>query len=390
MYRDLIRNEQVLRYIVAYNSFYFANGLASSFINIFFFGTGNLLVVLQFQISYQISQLFMFIISSGLSNYLKTKHIYAIGTLVRALSLLSVVIIGGIFYNQFFFGIIYGISGGLYWAGNAVISLDVSRGTNRLNFLSLKLTVSYFVSLIAPTLGGIALELTPFRGVLRYLILFLSAAILLIYSAVQIELITTNKVKTQKVKLIDSIRADKNIKWAFKSYFVFSSVYLFALSIFLPVYVFEITKEYTIVGLLAALMAGSGAIGNVFSPNLLEKGRKRLPYIYGGIIIASSMVFLDIKLYPIILSFLAGGAAMFFAAPINNRSMSNFMNSIDQVATSFPYWVNREYYVLVGRLLVLLSFLFLISTSGISLYMPVLAIMSLSIIPMLTAVNIDS
>ncbi len=390
MYRDLLRNEGVSRYVVSYNSFYFANGLASSFINILFFSTGNLIIVLEFQIFYQVSQLIMFMLSGSISNLLSIKHIYAIGTCIRALVLLSAVIIGGFFFNQIVFGIIYGISGGLYWAGNAVISLEVSRGTNRLNFLSLNSTVSYVVSLTAPTLGGIVLELTPLRGVLRYLILFIATALLLIYSAIQAELINIRKNINQKVRIIDSIYADSHIKRAFKSYFIFSSIYVFGLSIILPVYVFDITKNYTIVGLLAAFMAGTAALGNIFSPNLLKKGKRKLPYLYAGIIIASSFAFLGIKQHPITFAFLAGGIAMLFVAPINNRSMSNFMNSVDILVTSFPYWLNREYYLLAGRLATLVSILILISISGILIYMPILTLMSFSIILMLPAVNLDN
>lgn len=389
MYRELLKNSQLVKYISSYNSFYFANGLASSFINILFFSTGSLIIVLEFQMSYQISQLITFIVSGTISNWFKTKHIYAAGNIIRAVSLILAVAIGGIFLNQIFFGIIYGVSGGLFWAGNAIISLEVSRDADRLNFLSLNSTISYVVSLVSPTIGGIALELTPLTGVLRYLIVFIATATILVYSALQAETLEVREKKDQKVRIIDSIYADRHINRSFKSYFLFSSVYIFAISVILPVYMFEVTGNYTIVGFLAAFMAGTSIIGNVFSPKLLKKEKTRVTYIYALIIIVSSLVFLDMKPHPVIFTFLAAGTAMLFVAPINNRSMSNFMNSIDILTTSFPYWINREYYLVTGRFVMLLSTLFIISLFGIGVYIPILTFMSLTILPMLPAVNVN-
>jgi MFS family permease len=387
MYGELLKNSHVTKYISSFNSFYFANGLASSFINILFFSTGNLIIVLEFQISYQISQLFMFILSGTISNSLKTRYIYASGNIVRAISLILVISVGGIFLNQVFFGIIYGMSGGLFWAGNAIVSLEVSRGTDRHSFLSLNSTVSYIVSFVSPIVGGVVLEATPMKGVLRYIIVFFVTASILIFSAIQANSLKAGEKTDQKVKIIDSIYADRHINRSFKSYFLFSSVYIFAITVILPIYVFEITENYTIVGFLAAFMAGMSAIGNVFSPKLLKKGKNRIAYLYASIIIVSSLVFLDMKLHPIVFTFLTGGIAMIFVAPINNRSMSNFMNSVDILSTSFPYWINREYYLLTGRFIMLISTLIITSLFGISAYIHILTVMSFTVIFMLPAVK---
>ena len=387
MYKELLKNKEVFGYLKSYNSFYFANGLASSFINILFFSSGSIISVLEYQMTYQFSQLFMFMISGQISNRLDTKHIYSAGNILRGVSLISTVLIGGIFFNQFFFGLIYGISGGLFWAGNAIVSLEVSRGKDRLNFLSINSTVSYIVSLVSPILGGIALELTPLKGVFRYSILFAATAILLIYSAIEVELLKIKENRSKKVRIIDSIYADRHIKTAFKSYFFFSSVYIFAISVVLPVYVFEVTHSYYIVGLLGAFMAGMSVVGNVFSPTLIKRGTKNISFFYAAIIIGSSFLFLHMT-HPVLFSFITGGIALLFVAPINNRSMSNFMNSVDLLTTSFPYWINREYYLVAGRFSILLLTFILIAFFGINIYIPALTFASLTVIPMLSAVNI--
>ena len=387
MYKELLKNKEVFGYLKSYNSFYFANGLASSFINILFFSSGSIISVLEYQMTYQFSQLFMFMISGQISNRLDTKHIYSAGNILRGVSLISTVLIGGIFFNQFFFGLIYGISGGLFWAGNAIVSLEVSRGKDRLNFLSINSTVSYIVSLVSPILGGIALELTPLKGVFRYSILFAATAILLIYSAIEVELLKIKENRSKKVRIIDSIYADRHIKTAFKSYFFFSSVYIFAISVVLPVYVFEVTHSYYIVGLLGAFMAGMSVVGNVFSPKLIKRGTKNISFFYAAIIIGSSFLFLHMT-HPVLFSFITGGIALLFVAPINNRSMSNFMNSVDLLTTSFPYWINREYYLVAGRFSILLLTFILIAFFGINVYIPALTFASLTVIPMLSAVNI--
>ena len=62
MYKEIIQDRDITKYIVSYNSFNFANGLAGSFLNILFFSAGNLATVIEYQLAYQISQLLSFIL----------------------------------------------------------------------------------------------------------------------------------------------------------------------------------------------------------------------------------------------------------------------------------------------------------------------------------------
>ncbi|MEM0134354.1 MAG: MFS transporter [Thermoplasmatales archaeon] len=390
MYRDILNDKKVARYITSYNSFYFANGFASTFLNVFFFSNGEILHVIEYQISYQLLQLLTFIISGTLSNRINTKHIYAYGNIFRAFSLMATIFIGGIFYNQVFFGAIYGLSGGLFWAGNAIVSLEVSRGKDRLNFLAVNSTVSYITSLLAPLVGGIAIEDTPLHGILRYSIVFTATAILLLFSAIEIEKLNLTERKAEKIRIIDSIYADRNIKRPFKNYFFFSSVYIFSVSIILPVFVFKVTGNYTLVGILAASMAASSICGNIFSPYLIKKRNTRIVYLYAVFIIASSFLYLKISSNPVLFSFIAGDVAMLFVAPINNRSMSNFMNSVDLLTTSFPYWINREYYLVGGRLVMLVSTIAIIFYFGFDILMHTMTLMAVTVLLMLSATRIDS
>jgi MFS family permease len=391
MYKEIIQDRDITKYIVSYNSFNFANGLAGSFLNILFFSAGNLATVIEYQLAYQISQLLSFILSGIMANYIQTKFIYSLSSPLRAVSLIGSVLIGGIFMNQFFFGLIYGISSGLFWAGNAIISMEVSRGKDRLAFLSFNSTVAYISSLVSPIIGGVALEITPFTGTMRYVAVFAATAALLVYSGASGLLLNVTEREHPKIKFLDSIRANKLIKWQYKSYFYFSSFYGLALSIILPVYIFKITGSYTIVGMLVASMAASSALGNILTPRLLNrKSNSLLPYMYSVVIMLVSTVFIGNLNMPIAVLFLAGDVALLLTAPMNNRSMSNFMNSVDLLTTSFPYWINREYYLLAGRYTVLITLLMVFVISGFTHSLYVLTIMSLTVLPTIPAINATS
>ena len=388
MYKEIVQERDIIRYIVSYNSFNFANGLAGSFLNILFFSAGNLATVIEYQLAYQISQLLSFILSGIMANYIRTKFIYSLSSPLRAVSLIGSVLIGGIFMNQFFFGLIYGISSGLFWAGNAIISMEVSRGKDRLAFLSFNSTVAYISSLVSPIIGGVALEITPFTGTMRYVTVFAATAALLVYSGASGLFLNVTEREHPKIKFLDSIRANKLVKWQYKSYFYFSSFYGLALSILLPVYIFKITGSYTIVGIMVASMAASSAIGNILTPRMLNRSsNSMLPYLYSTVIILASTVFIVSPNIPIALLFLAGDVALLLTAPMNNRSMSNFMNSVDLLTTSFPYWINREYYLLAGRYTALITLLAVFIVFGFSHSLFILTLMSLTVLPMIPAIN---
>ena len=181
------------------------------------------------------------------------------------------------------------------------------------------------------------------------------------------------------------------MKWQYKSYFYFSSFYGLALSIVLPVYIFTITGSYTVVGILVASMAASSAIGNILTPRILKRNSNNLlPYLYSLAIILASTAFIGNFHIPFVLLFLAGDVALFLTAPMNNRSMSNFMNSVDLLTTSFPFWINREYYLLAGRYTALITLLAVFIVSGFSHSLYVLTIMSLTVLPMIPAINATS
>lgn len=389
-YKAILKDKNIFNYLKSYNSFFFANGLAGSFINILFFNTGNMIIVFEYQIAYLISQLFFYIISGYLSNYVRVLHIYSSGPLIRAISLLSTLFIQGIFLNPVFFGILYGISGGFFWGGNNIASLEVSHGKDRMSFISFNSFVSNLSSLLAPLIGGIAIEATPFTGVFRYTIIFTFTALLMVYSSISANYVKFKESRHKKIKIIDSIKVGKEIKYQYKIFFYFSSIYVFAILIVFPIYILKVTHNYFIVGSLIAFMAAGSVLGNMFSPHLINKNTKKLTiYLYTlAIIIASSSIFL-LRINSVVPPFLIGFISLFFVAPLNNKSMSNFMNSLNNVEFSFSHWINREYYLLGGRLTAIFILLMLFLVIGFMQSIEFLFIISFTIILMIPASVID-
>ncbi|WP_075056991.1 hypothetical protein [Thermogymnomonas acidicola] len=70
--------------------------------------------------------------------------------------MLLAILVGGVFFNPpLVFGTIYGISGGLFWGSNNVMQQEVTRGNDRLTFLSLNSTISGIISLVGPVAGAL-------------------------------------------------------------------------------------------------------------------------------------------------------------------------------------------------------------------------------------------
>ncbi len=381
MYKSIFNKVEIMRYIYSYNLFTFGNSLAGSFINILFLNTGTIENVFTYQVSFQASQMLFFLLSGITSSRVEEKGIYSLGLILRAASLMAALFIGGIFFNNIFFGVTYGMSGGLFWAGNAIVSMNVSKGSDRMSFVSLNSFASNISSLIAPIIGGVVIELTPLTGIYRYSIVFSFTTFLLLSAVVEVMRIKASGPKHGKMYISDSFTIGKSVKSPFKSFFFFSSTYMFALLILLPIYVYTLTHNYTIVGIMVAVMALANALGNALSPYLIKKSKNtRRPYLYSTLIIVSSIGFVIARSGDIIAPFVSGFIAFLFFSPINNRAISNFMNSLDNELTSFPQWIYREYFLFSGRLFTLIFLLIFSFIMGFSNTIILLSFLSISVI----------
>ena len=99
----------------------------------------------------------------------KAKIIMCSGMVVRALFILSIVILGDKFSNYYIWiAIFYGIGESLFWCSHELIYIDVTNNKNRKNFMSIKKITGKIISIISPIILGTSIELYSFTKIAIY------------------------------------------------------------------------------------------------------------------------------------------------------------------------------------------------------------------------------
>ena len=118
-----------------------------------------------------------FLLSSGiilLGNIIKkfpskAKRLMCSGMVIRALFILSIVILGDKFSNYYMWiAIFYGIGESLFWCSHELIYIDVTNNKNRKNFMSIKKITGKIISIISPIILGTSIELYSFTKIAIY------------------------------------------------------------------------------------------------------------------------------------------------------------------------------------------------------------------------------
>jgi hypothetical protein len=104
------------------------------------------------------------------------------------------------------------------------------------------------------------------------------------------------------------------------------------------------------------------------------------------LVILSSFIYILRFNYSLILIFFASSVILFFITPLSNLGVSEFMQFLDGFKRTRHFWINREYYLVAGRVLSLTSIL--IVADYFSLYdamatLPFFAISVIGYIPAL-------
>lgn len=190
----------------------------------------------------------------------------------------------------------------------------------------------------------------------RYVPVFsVSAAALIVAAAVG----RTIGVSRERRRLTarDLREANRNIPLRFKVFFFSSNIYTLALSVVLPVYLFAQTHNYYLVGVLGGSVLASGSVlGNLLTPWLLFRDRPWVHALYGIAVIATGLLLMDSSLAAVA-AFLSGFTANLLTVPISNGTLTAFMGIMDVPASSYPYWISREYYLVGGRVSMLVALL---------------------------------
>ena len=99
----------------------------------------------------------------------KAKIIMCSGMVVRALFILSIVILGDKISDYYvWIAIFYAIGESLYWCSHELIYIDVTNNKNRKNYMSIKKISGKIIKIISPLILGTSIELYSFTKIAIY------------------------------------------------------------------------------------------------------------------------------------------------------------------------------------------------------------------------------
>ena len=371
-------------YYISYACFSFSGGLFGIFANVLFFSHDSLAQLIYYQLASQTSQLLFFIGSNYFIKYVSARTLFSIGNILRAIFIGGLLFIPLLSNSGILFGFIIGVSSGIFWGGNATFSNEISRQTSRYLFLSRNLSISGLSSLIAPTIGGFIISYSTASGIFKYYNDFFLTFIFLILSSV-IALFIHMKGETGGNLKISSTFVHEEKYNKFRLYFFSSSILSMIISTVMPVYIFYITKNYVLTGTFGTVSSSIAFVSNVMAPKLSKKMHRFSEIAILVIILASLLYYIE-DFQQAFFVFLASSLIYFFLYPVTNLGMSEFMIYLDRFERSRQFWINREYYLTLGRVLSLSAVLWVSEAYNISYVaylMPIFSLSLLGYIPLL-------
>ncbi len=337
-------------YYISYNLNIFSGGLVTLFINLFVLATSSLLGVILFNILYYTGlEIALFGCAYGVTR-VDPKDFYIVGNLIRAITLISLLAAASLISNILVFGLLYGISIGTFWLGNNILSSDISAGIDRRGFVYRNNLIGSVVSFIAPTLAGLMIEYAPYTGSLKFAYDFAAACVMLIASAYVISLVKMQKADRPLNFSMRHIRIKHDGYWIYKANFFLSQVFYIPYSILLPIYVFEITRSYTLTGVYGSLLLFVAIFANYLGRVRTAAWRNISRILVAGAVGSSLLLLAPGIISPLLAIFAFSVVFTLAYTPFNNQVTSNFMELIDRGSKNrVYYWLNREFYLYVGR-----------------------------------------
>ena len=341
------------RYYLSFNLAALGSGLVAVFLNLFFLSNYSYLAVLYFQLATYATAYAAYALSGYVLPRYSPKHLYVLGLALSGLVLIDLLVESGPFSNAFAFGILWGAPMGVFYAGNNPLMHDITRSANRTSFVATNNFLTGAVSLVAPVCAGALIQFSTFPGVERYLWDFLVACGVFLLATFVILQVRYDARPAKGYTLPRSIRGPGSGYGRFQLIFVASQLFAIPIGIVLPIYVFERTGSYLITGVFASYLILLSVVANFGFRRGFRRDGPFAPVAVVGIILSSFVLFLNGD--PTLSAFVFGGIYTVLVTPLNNLVMVEFMERIDRDSgvERVLAWANREFYLGVGRIIVL-------------------------------------
>jgi MFS family permease len=375
-------------YYLSFNLYSFGSGLVTVFLSLFFLTNYNFVAVLYFQLATYATALVAYLLASYLLRNLFPRHLYALGLSFMSFVLVDILSSTGVVSSALLVGLFWGTATGILYSGNNPLMYDITREADRTSFVATNNLLNGLVSLAAPSAAGLLVQFSTYSGAYKFLWDFAVTCGLFVVSALVMLRVKGDERSTVVFSLPKATRLAGESPTRFRGYFVLSQVFTIPFGILLPIYVFETTGSYLVAGGFASYLVLLSVLANfLFRSGYRREGQ--FPQVaVAGILLSSLTLFGGVP--PPFNAFVFGGLVTLFSTPLNNMAMVEFMESMDASSRSERtlLWANREFYLGVGRVLVLLLLIllsvFLVSNSMNLVYLlPLLSLYSLIFLPLL-------
>lgn len=153
-YRAL--REDSRRLLISYYLYLSAYPLFGIFTNAYLWQTGeNLLSLVIFNLLYCLGLPLGFYLNGILLQHFHALRMYGVGVVLQGLSGILVVFFpASTPITLALYGAIYGVGGGLYWGNKSYLTQKITRGTNRLYYLTLESSGDMLINIFMPAVAG--------------------------------------------------------------------------------------------------------------------------------------------------------------------------------------------------------------------------------------------
>jgi len=337
--------------------------LANIFMNIFLIRTtDSILLILFTAISFAIATLASFLWGTHLLSKVNVTKIFRMGIFATWIYFLLLLVLQN-FIRQLIIplGIINGIGTGLYWCGFNLLLNRLVDDDNRGRFFGLQNVFSNLIGIFIPSVSGFVIVL--FDDLTGYYILF-ACAVCMLFIAFMLSFKLKGFKSNQVLKPLKALRKKGNIYWDTNKWYSLS--WGFGQNIYMQIFIllaFSITGSELRLGNYQTLMAVLSFFSALLITQRINPRNRENIHLIAAIV--NLIVLINLAIFAneivLIITFIAIGIVSTWAQNISQASKFQLALLSEDEFTKDEYLVATEFPLALGRILGLVTALFVVA-----------------------------
>lgn len=142
--------------LLSYSLYLISYPVIGIFINAYFWRqSSDVSLMAAYNLGFFVALPIGFYLNGLLLKTIKILNLYWIGGVLQGVAAFLAIFIPDLsFYRVLFYGLIYGIGGGIYWANKNYITLKITKGRNRIYYNNLESSLDLIINMIMPLIIG--------------------------------------------------------------------------------------------------------------------------------------------------------------------------------------------------------------------------------------------